>query len=394
MGDPRKYQFDLPARGAPSDAGLAEVWYPGIRKCWEMCTSSRIFDAILGIRAVVIHATAGGSSAGAVAVMKAGKASFHWLVPDEDERQHGQLVWACAPEARAAWHVRNSCSHPRVNGGAKRVNHWSLGIKLVNAQAHDDGFSDWQVRITAQIVRYCWAKYPNLKHIVSTPGSIPRAAPIPARSSRGPASGSWFFPRPATLRRGLRPVQCRRNPSAPRRTGTGVVRAEPEAPAVVSSGAPSRSCSGLCEQPVPAAQGFQSAAPLLAFQALAPRARRNLRRLARPGRLARARQQRAQTLEGVIAVALLRAETVGLDEQDTVPCQPSPRDLTEALLHRGLEGRRIGYVEAQLHGARDLVDVLPARSPCADKAEVYLLIRDAERLAHTEGRPHGDMIVA
>lgn len=167
MTDPKKYQFDLPAHGAPSDVSLVEVWYPGIQKYWEKSTSSRIFDAILGIRAVVIHATAGGSSAGAVAVMKAGKASFHWLVPDEDEKQHGKLVWACAPEARAARHVRNSCSHPGVNGGANRVNHWSLGIELVNAQQHDDSFSDWQVHTTAQIVRYCWAKYPNLKHIVS-----------------------------------------------------------------------------------------------------------------------------------------------------------------------------------------------------------------------------------
>jgi N-acetyl-anhydromuramyl-L-alanine amidase AmpD len=54
--------------------------------------------------------------------MRDGAASFHWLVPDEDEQQHGQLVWACAPEARAAWHVRNSCRHPDVNGNARRVN--------------------------------------------------------------------------------------------------------------------------------------------------------------------------------------------------------------------------------------------------------------------------------
>ena len=130
-------------------------------------TSSRIFDAILGIKAVVIHATAGGSSDGAVSVMREAKASWHWLVPDENEPEHGQHVWACAPEARAAWHVRNDGSHPDVNGGATRVNHWSLGIEVVNAQIPTDSFSDWQVEATAQIVRYCWAKYPNLKHIVS-----------------------------------------------------------------------------------------------------------------------------------------------------------------------------------------------------------------------------------
>lgn len=167
MGDPKKYQFDLPANGRPTDVSLVEPWYPGIKDTWERCTSSRIFDAILGIRAIVIHATAGGSSAGAASVMVAGKASFHWLVPDENEPQHGELVWACAPEARAAWHVQNSRSHPDVNGGAKKVNHWSLGIEVVNAQVASDAFSDWQVEATAQIVRRCWAKYPNLKHVVS-----------------------------------------------------------------------------------------------------------------------------------------------------------------------------------------------------------------------------------
>ena len=167
MAGPTTYQFNLPRRGRPSDVILHDVWYPGIQAYWEHSTSSRIFDAILGIKALVIHATAGSSSAGAISVMREGKASFHWLLPDEDEPQHGQLVWACAPEARAAWHVRNSCFHPNVNDGADKVNHWSLGIEVVNSQASRDTFSDWQIRATAQIVRYCWAKYPNLKHVVS-----------------------------------------------------------------------------------------------------------------------------------------------------------------------------------------------------------------------------------
>ncbi|HSX61490.1 MAG TPA: N-acetylmuramoyl-L-alanine amidase [Tahibacter sp.] len=166
MGNPQAYQFDLPATGRPQDVALPEFWYPGIQAFWERSTSSRIFDAILGVRAIVIHATAGSSSAGAVSVMRDGKASFHWLVPDENEPQHGQLVWACAPEARAAWHVRNAVGHPQVNGGTTRVNHWSLGVEVVNTQAGDP-FSAWQVAITANIVRYCWAKYPNLRHVVS-----------------------------------------------------------------------------------------------------------------------------------------------------------------------------------------------------------------------------------
>ena len=115
---------------------------------------------------MVIHATAGGSSAGAVSVMTTGKASFHWLVPAEDEPQHGTLVWACAPEARAAWHVKNACSHYDVNGAVNKINHWSLGIEVVNSQI-DDPFSAWQIEAELRMVRYCWAKYPNLVHVVS-----------------------------------------------------------------------------------------------------------------------------------------------------------------------------------------------------------------------------------
>ena len=166
MANPRTYRFTLPTNGRADDVALDEFWYPGIRKFWEFASTRRSVDPILGIKAVVIHATAGSSSEGAVSVIRAGNASFHWLVPDENEAQHGDFVWACIPEARAAWHVRNGCSHPSVNDGATRANHWSLGIEMVNSQVQD-AFSDWQVKATADIVRYCWAKYPNLKHVVS-----------------------------------------------------------------------------------------------------------------------------------------------------------------------------------------------------------------------------------
>jgi N-acetylmuramoyl-L-alanine amidase len=168
MANPTTYHFTLPTRKRPADVALAEAWYPGVQKYWPQCTSKRSVDPIMGIVAVVIHATAGASSSGAVSVMKrtTDAASFHWLVPDEDEPQHGKLVWACVPEALAAWHVRNTAASPDVNGGAKRVNHWSVGIEVVNAQKNDP-FSPWQIEATARIVRYCWAKYPNLTDVVS-----------------------------------------------------------------------------------------------------------------------------------------------------------------------------------------------------------------------------------
>jgi N-acetyl-anhydromuramyl-L-alanine amidase AmpD len=147
---------------------LDNPWYPGVEKYWSSCTTKRSVDPIFGVNTLVIHATAGSSSAGAVSVMKKtiDPASFHWLVPDEDESQHGQFVWACVPEALAAWHVRNSAFNPDVNAGLNRVNHWSLGVEVVNLQVNDP-FSLWQIEATARIARYCWAKYPNLTDVVS-----------------------------------------------------------------------------------------------------------------------------------------------------------------------------------------------------------------------------------
>ncbi|MEL7686671.1 N-acetylmuramoyl-L-alanine amidase [Citromicrobium bathyomarinum] len=167
MGDPTTYHFDLDATLRPKHAMLEERWWPGIRDAALEASSARIYDPIRGVRAVVIHATAGGSSAGAASVIFDRKASFHWLVPDEDEPQHGSFVWATCHEARAAWHVRNTCCHPAIWDGRGRINHWSLGIEVVNRQVRSDAFSDWQVEATAQIVRYAWAKYPNLRHVVS-----------------------------------------------------------------------------------------------------------------------------------------------------------------------------------------------------------------------------------
>ncbi len=164
--NPKNYHFKLPKGNKPTNIRLPEVWYPGIQQYWEKSTSKRIYNPIFGVKAIVIHATAGHSSEGAISVMRDGKASWHWLVPDEDEIEHNNVIWACAPETLAAWHVRNTVSHNDINNGNNRINHWSLGVEVVNSQ-QGDPFSDWQVKITADIVKYCWMKYPNLEHVVS-----------------------------------------------------------------------------------------------------------------------------------------------------------------------------------------------------------------------------------
>jgi len=167
MPQNKNHFFELPSRGRPTPHFMHQYWYPGVEKTWEKATSSRVFDPIFGVRAIAIHATAGSSTYGAMSVMKGGKASWHWLVPDEDEKAHGKFAWACAPESRAAWHIRNAVSHPLINDGQNKINHWSLGIEIVNSQTTADEFSEWQLNMTAKLVRYAWGKYPNLKYVLS-----------------------------------------------------------------------------------------------------------------------------------------------------------------------------------------------------------------------------------
>jgi N-acetyl-anhydromuramyl-L-alanine amidase AmpD len=167
MADPKSYYFDLPSSKRPSEVKLSEEWFPDIKSAALRTSKSRGRDPIKGVKTVVIHATAGSNSAGAASVIFNGDASFHWLVPDENEPQHGHFVWATCYESRAAYHVRKSVSHPKINDGQKDINRISLGIEIVNAQVSSDSFSEWQVEATAKIVRYAWAKYPNLENVVS-----------------------------------------------------------------------------------------------------------------------------------------------------------------------------------------------------------------------------------
>ncbi|MBY0421154.1 MAG: N-acetylmuramoyl-L-alanine amidase [Parvularculaceae bacterium] len=167
MLSPQDFQFDLPRDRRPPLAPLPERWAPGMPGAALAASSERTDPFPDGVRAIVVHATAGGSSAGALSVIRPGGASFHWLVPAEGEDAHGRFVWACVPERRAAWHVRNACAHKAVCGGARRINHASLGIEIVNRMRANDPYSEWQMDATAAIIRYAWAKYPELVHVVS-----------------------------------------------------------------------------------------------------------------------------------------------------------------------------------------------------------------------------------
>jgi N-acetylmuramoyl-L-alanine amidase len=182
MGDPLTYHFKLPSPfPGPELPEPPNSRFPGVLAHMSRVTADRTLRSDGNIRAFVIHATAGASSSGAMSVMFAHKASWHWLVPDENEGEHGRHVWSCANESRAAFHVRPDRSHPDVNSGSRNVNFWSLGVEVVNTQVNDP-FSDWQIEQTAALVRYAWSKYPTMRDVVSHAKLDPRRRTDPGEN--------------------------------------------------------------------------------------------------------------------------------------------------------------------------------------------------------------------
>lgn len=167
MADPKTFHFTLDPAQRPARFDLNEKIHARAWAAAGQCASIRGAKPDEAIRLIVIHATAGSTTDGAVSVMEEGRASFHWIVPGKDELAHGRHVWATCPERLAAWHVRRSCAHPQICGGATNLNRLSLGIEIVNRQNGADEFSEWQVAAAAEIIRYAASRYPNLEHVAS-----------------------------------------------------------------------------------------------------------------------------------------------------------------------------------------------------------------------------------
>ena len=170
------YYFSLPQKDRPAPFPLNEQRVPDYQWYDANRARARGGHPINKITTVVIHATAGFATQHALDAWRNARASAHWIVPDEDEPQHGKFVWSVVSESLAAFHVLDSKTH-RDLGNVLRVNDYSLGIEIVNTQNvqnYTDPYSDWQVEQTAILVRYCWAKYPNLKHVISHARIDPR----------------------------------------------------------------------------------------------------------------------------------------------------------------------------------------------------------------------------
>lgn len=171
MADPETFYFALPSENRPVFVPLAEEVHADFSWLTRNRARSRGRDVFDVIDTVVVHATAGFATEHAVSNWHARQASAHWIIPDENEPQHNNFVWATVAEAKAAFHVRDTITvSSTVLGRGPNVNNRSLGIEVVNTQDvedYRDPFSSWQVTMTARIVLYAWAKYPNLKHVIS-----------------------------------------------------------------------------------------------------------------------------------------------------------------------------------------------------------------------------------
>ncbi len=169
MANPKTFHFRLPKNQRPPFIPLQEELHPSFLWLTENRARSRGRDVYTVIDTIVLHATAGYATQHAVDTWMQHKASAHWIIADENEPQHGHFVWATVAEAKAAYHVGNVDYETHLGAGVN-VNNRSLGIEIVNTQnveGYTDSYSQWQINAAANIVLYAWAKYPNLKHVIS-----------------------------------------------------------------------------------------------------------------------------------------------------------------------------------------------------------------------------------
>jgi len=161
-------QFPLSAALRPLRAPLDGVEpYPGVRALWERATLRQVGDPVFGVEALVVHVAQHSGTEDAMALMQAGRASWHWIVPAPGEAQHGKFIWSAAPEGRAARHLPPRLKHPAIAGGRPRLNHATLSVLLAAGPTRPGtGPSRWQTDRLAHLVRHLWARYPALVTVI------------------------------------------------------------------------------------------------------------------------------------------------------------------------------------------------------------------------------------
>lgn len=172
--------FSLPAALRPLRSAVDVETYPGVAALWARSTLRHIGDPVFGIEAVVVHVAQRSGTDDAMAMMQAGRASWHWIVPAPSEDQHGRFLWSAAPEGRAARHLPNGLSHPAIAQGRPRLNHATLSVLLAADPARPGAApTPWQIASLAQLLRQLWSRYPALASVVCRSALDP-LCPAPA----------------------------------------------------------------------------------------------------------------------------------------------------------------------------------------------------------------------
>src|SRR5690606_37323319 len=122
-----------------------------------------------------------------------------------------------------------------------------------------------------------------------------------------------------------------------------------------------RGGGGLIDIGTEAAAALGLGAALLAFKTGAATGERWPSRDALSRRQRGARDECDEPLAGVGAIALLAAEAARIDHENAVTGEASSGKPGKPMAHIFRQGRRRADIEAELDGARHLVDVLAAR---------------------------------
>src|SRR6266849_176887 len=131
------------------------------------------------------------------------------------------------------------------------------------------------------------------------------------------------------------------------------------------------------------AQVLDGAAALLGLEPALARAGGRLGGPAGEGRHGRPSDQFDQAVERVLAVALLGAVALRGDHQHALARQSPAGQPFKPSAHIVGQALRAAHVEAKLHRARELVDILPTRSRGADEPLLELALVDADALVYS-----------
>src|SRR5215831_959554 len=145
-------------------------------------------------------------------------------------------------------------------------------------------------------------------------------------------------------------------------------------------------CKTLVERRPRAAQAFDARAALFRFEPALAGAGGRLGRPAWNRRHGGAADQIGETLARILAVALLGAVALGVDHDHALAGEASAGEPLEPRAHVVGKARRAARVEAKLHRARELVDILPAGTGRADEMLLELALADADRRSDADHR--------